>query len=170
MVVVERPKYWSKFLGERVQAGLQAWRDAERRWERTSPDDPSYISVRDEVLARWLQYQEAAGSIADDEVVLVVDDAMRYIAANETAHRLLGYEAGHIIGKSITDLTPPADADVTARLWDEFRIAGRQDGDYVLCAKDGKRLPMRYTARAHFPVANLHTSKLRPVSAATRAT
>lgn len=140
---------------------LRAWRDADRRWEATSPDDPGYAAVRQNVLIAWMRYQEAAGSFGDSEIVLVADDDLRYVAANRNAERLLGFDEGEILGKTVADLTPDRDAGQVADLWKEFILAGRQDGHYTLRTKGGGLVRATYFARAHFPVATLHTSRLR---------
>ena len=148
----------------RIPDLLEAWREAERRWEDTRPDDPAYDDVRSDVLSAWMAYQQAVGSVDREEVVLVADNDMRYVAANEAAHRVLGYVDGEIVGRTVSDLTIRMERDRAVELWRDFRLAGRQDGEYVLLARNGSALPARYTARAHFPVADLHTSRLTVIA------
>jgi len=147
-----------------VRELLQSWREAERRWEAMSPDDPDYVRTRNAVAQPWLAYQEASGSVGSDELVLVADDAMRYVAANETAHRALGYPPGALIGRSIEDVTPPGRAEDAAATWATFLRLGRLDGQYRLVAAGGAVLELEYIARAHLPVAGLHVSKLRVIT------
>ncbi|HET7725699.1 MAG TPA: PAS domain-containing protein [Candidatus Limnocylindrales bacterium] len=147
-----------------VREVLQSWRDAERRWEATHPDDPDYEQVRNAVAEPWLAYQEASGSVAADELVLVADDRMRYVAANETAHRVLGYPSGGLIGRSIADVTAPGDVEAAAAAWATFLRLGRLDGEYRLVTADGRAVPVVYLARAHQPVAGLHVSRLRVIA------
>lgn len=145
----------------RARALLDGWREAERRWEATPLDDPALEAARADVLRAWLAYQAAAVSDEPDAIVLVADNAMRYVAANAAASRHLGYAEEDIVGMSVTDLTASTDQKRALELWREFLLAGRQEGDYILRAKDGSPLRARYLARAHFPVADLHTSRLK---------
>lgn len=149
-----------------VREVLQSWRDAERRWEATHPDDPDYEWVRNAVAEPWLAYQEASGSVGPDELVLVADDHMRYVAANETAHRVLGYPSGALIGRSIADVTAPEAVEAAADTWATFLRLGRLDGEYRLIAADGTTVDVVYLARAHQPVGGLHVSRLRVVAPA----
>ena len=142
---------------------LARWRDAERRWEQTAPDDPGSDDARRHVLDTWLAYQEAAGYLAQEEMVLVADDRMRYVAANSEAHRVLGYPVGGIAGRSVADITHPTDQAALQAAWDEFLRSGRLDGEYVLYRRDGTMLRATFVARAHLPIAGLHTSRLRPI-------
>lgn len=140
---------------------LAAWRDAERRWERMLPEDPEFGSARLAVLQAWFAYQESVGYLAPDELVLVADDEMRYVAANARAHEVLGYGPGGMVGLRVADITPPAESDAMQASWDAFRRIGRLDGPYELRRSDGETVSATFTARAHFPVAGLHTSRLR---------
>jgi PAS domain S-box-containing protein len=142
---------------------LEAWRAAERRWEETSPEDPAFAEARSLVLDAWVAYQEAVGYLVPDEVVLIADDGMRYVSANAEAHRVLGYGPGELIGLAVADLTPTDDGPVMRASWDEFRRTGRQDGQYTLRRRDGSTVAAKYIARAHLPVAGLHTARLRIV-------
>jgi PAS domain S-box-containing protein len=144
----------------RAHALLDRWREAERRWEATPSDDPGFEAARTDVLRAWLAYQAAAVSDDPNAIVLVADNAMRYVAANAAACRHLGYAEEEITGMAVPDLTVSANQEKAVELWREFRLAGRQEGEYILRAKDGSSLGARYLARAHFPVADLHTSRL----------
>ena len=150
-----------------VREILQSWRDAERRWEATRPDDPDYERVRNAVAEPWLAYQEASGSVEPGELVLVADDHMRYVAANETAHRVLGYPIGGLIGRSIADVTIPADVEAAMAAWATFLRLGRLDGEYRLITAGGAAVDVVYLARAHQPVGGLHVSRLRVVAPAS---
>lgn len=149
---------------------LEAWRAAERRWEATKPDDPGYPEARSKVLEAWVGYQEAVGYLAPDDLVLIADDDMQYVSANAEAHRVLGYGAGELVGLSVIDLTPATDEELMRTAWDEFRRSGRQDGQYLLRRRDGAAVKATYIARAHLPVAGLHTARLRITEGATTTT
>lgn len=142
---------------------LAQWRDAERRWERTAADDPASGDARREVLETWLAYQEAAGYLASDEMVLVADERMRYVVANAEAYRVLGYPAGSIAGLTVADLAAPGNDAAVELAWCEFLRTGRLDGEYVLRRRDGTVLRATQIARTHLPVAGYHTSRLRPI-------
>jgi PAS domain S-box-containing protein len=139
---------------------LEEWREAERRWEATPSDDPDFEDVRVEVLRAWMAYQAAIGGHDGDEVILVADNAMRYVAANEAAARTLGYSIDEIMGMTVTDISLADHQERAIELWERFRLSGRQEGEYVVRSRTGAHIRARYLARAHHPVADFHTSRM----------
>ena len=145
-----------------VSARLEAWRVADRRWEMTPPSAPGYRAACIEVLRCWLAYHAAADVGEPGEFALVTDEERTYVAVSESVEATLGYAPASIIGLRIEDLAAPTVSGATAERWTEFVLAGRQDGTFELIAKDGSTLAVRYQARAHFPIAGFHLSRLWP--------
>ncbi len=75
--------------------------------------------------------------------ILVADDEMRYVAANQYACELLGYTREELLEKRITDIARYAEAP------DEFRemvASGALNGVTTVVRADGTELKMRYRA------------------------
>ena len=75
--------------------------------------------------------------------ILVSDDEMRYVAANQYACELLGYTREELLEKRITDIARYAEAP------DEFRemvASGELNGVTTVVRADGTELKMRYRA------------------------
>ena len=149
-------------LGRNTLELLQAWRDADRRWEALDPADPAAPGAAHDVLDAWLAYQEAVRE-DPDEVVLVTDGQGTYVAASANARTAVGYPPEELIGRSVADLTQPADVAEEARLWEAFLRDGRQEGRYVIRRRDGSTVGVTYRARAHHPIPGYYTSRLRPL-------
>jgi PAS domain S-box-containing protein len=144
-----------------IPDALDAWREAERRWETTAPDDPGYGGAAIGVVSAWLRYQE----LTDRErssVILVADDDHRYVAVGGDVQSALGYSADDLLGLQIEDIAAPDLAASTPAAWQQFLADGRQDGDFRLVARDGREVSMRFQARAHHPIPGFHTSRLWP--------
>jgi PAS domain S-box-containing protein len=73
--------------------------------------------------------------------IFVMGDDRKYVAVNETACRLLGYERAEILALDPADLAPESDID--ARL-DELDRTGRLDGRVRLRTKNGEMIPFTY--------------------------
>jgi PAS domain-containing protein len=139
---------------------LEAWRAADRRWEATPPDDPGYRAACIDVLRSWLAYHAAADPGELGEFALVADDERRYVVVSDGIEATLGYAPESVLGLRIEDLAAPSVVEGTPERWREFVLAGRQDGTFELVARDGAVLRVRYQARAHFPIAGFHLSRL----------
>ena len=70
--------------------------------------------------------------------IFVMGDDRKYVAVNETACRLLGYERGELLALDPTDLAPESDVD--ARL-EELDRTGSLDGKVRLRTKQGELIP-----------------------------
>ena len=145
-----------------VRVLLAAWRDADRRWESTPRGDPSYVSVCVDVLQAWLAYHEAVDDHEAGEIALVTDDERSYVAVSRSVETTLGYSAESLLGRRVEDLAPPDVAATTPQRWASFVEEGRQDGTFDILRRDGSIATMRYQARAHYPIANYHLSRLWP--------
>ena len=142
---------------------LGAWRAAERRWEAMSPDDPALPEAAVEVLRSWLGYHAATDTLTPGEFALVTDDDRRYVAVSDGVTAALGYEPDALLGKRIEDLAAPSLVAGTAERWATFITDGRQDGEFDMVRADGREIRVGYQARAHFPIAGYHLSRLWPL-------
>ena len=138
---------------------LEAWRAAERRWERHAPPEEVRAAALD-VIAAWSAYQDAALPPESREFTLVADDDGRYVHATRGVTRILGYEPADLIGLGVVDLAASQVEEATASQWAEFLAAGRQEGRFELRAKDGRVVRVFFQARAHHPVPGFHASRL----------
>ena len=148
-----------------IHEALNAWRAAERHWEATPPDDPAYRAASIAVIAAWLTYHAPTEVAEPGSFVLVADEEHRFVAVSDGVRTTLGYEPSDLLGKSIEDIAPPDLAARTPAQWRQFLADGRQDGDFRLVAADGREVALRFQARAHYPIAGYHLSRLRPAPA-----
>jgi PAS domain S-box-containing protein len=140
---------------------LEAWRAAERRWERHAPAEEVRAAAV-EVIAAWAAYQDAALPPDPREFTLIADDDGRYVHATNGVARILGYEPADLIGMSVVDLAATELQEATPAQWADFLAVGRQEGHFQLRAKDGRVVSLSYQARAHHPVPGFHASRLWP--------
>ena len=75
--------------------------------------------------------------------VFVFDDAMQYIAVNEYAASLLGYERSELLALSVTDVA--VGPDVVSR-FQALLLARRGDGEATLRRRDGIEIRVQYRA------------------------
>jgi PAS domain S-box-containing protein len=146
-----------------IHEALNAWRAAERRWEALRPDDPAYRQASIDVIAAWLSYHAPYEESEPGSFVLVVDDEQRYVAVSDGVKATLGYEPAQLLGQRIEDIASPDLAAGTPAQWQQFVADGRQDGEFRLLAADGHEVALRFQARAHYPIAGYHRSRLWPV-------
>ena len=144
-----------------IHEALNAWRAAERRWEATPADDPAYRQASIDVIVAWLAYHAPHERSEPGNFVLVVDDEQRYIAVSDGVKDVLGYEPVDLLGRRIEDIAPSDLVARTPEQWLGFLAEGRQDGEFRLLAADGREVALRFQARAHFPIAGYHMSRLR---------
>jgi PAS domain S-box-containing protein len=152
----------NRLLRPTIHEALNAWRAAERRWEATDLDDASYRAASIAVIAAWLAYHAPTEESEPGSFVLVADEEHRYVAVSDGVRAALGYEPADLLGKRIEDIAPPDLAARTPAQWQQFLADGRQDGDFRLLASDGREVPLRFQARAQYPIAGYHLSRLRP--------
>jgi PAS domain-containing protein len=140
---------------------LNAWRAAERRWERPA-SDADVRTAASGVLAAWLAYQDAALPPEPGEFILVAGDDQVYVAATAGVRAVLGYEPDELVGRTISELASPELRGSTADEWAAFLAAGRLDGRFRLMTKSGSPIALRFQARVHHPVPGFHISRLWP--------
>lgn len=139
---------------------LAAWRAADRRWEATTRDDPAFRDVAIEVIRAWLAYHAAIDEQHPGEFALVTDDDRSFVAASAGVETALGYAPASVLGRRIEDLAGTDAVADTVDLWAAFIIEGRQDGRFDLLHRDGSVVRVEYQARAHYPIANFHLSRM----------
>lgn len=141
---------------------LQAWRAADRRWEATPKDDPEFRGVAVDVIRAWLAYHATIDRPHAGEFALVADDDRLFVAASAGVEVTLGHAPDSVLGLRIEDLAGTGGTADTTDLWAAFIVDGRQDGTFALRHRDGSLVQLEYQARAHFPIANFHLSRLWP--------
>ena len=139
---------------------LYAWREAEARLDHTSVEDPEHDAVGRAVVSAWAAYNREAGTLADDEIVLVTDGSMTYVAVFGPTERVLGWPSDELVGRAIADVTPPESMALMEASWAEFLMRGWLEGSYPLLARDRRVVMTRFRARAHHPIPGYHTSRL----------
>lgn len=104
--------------------------------------------------------------IRSSVALLIADDAGRYVAVNERAAELTGYDQSILATLSVADLTPEPEASRGEELWHRFMESGAQEGVFLLKRQDGATVPLRYVAVANI-APGLHLSALAPAPPAT---
>jgi PAS domain S-box-containing protein len=77
--------------------------------------------------------------------VFVADEYGQYVAVNQAACKLVGYEREELLGLRVTDLVP---AEEAAAPWGEMVADGVRRGTATLRCKDGSTVEFRYVAGA----------------------
>jgi PAS domain S-box-containing protein len=102
----------------------------------------------------------------DSSVALMIaDDAGHYLAANDRAAELTGYDRNILATMSVADLTPAPNLTTGQHLWNSFIDSGTQEGVYLVKRRDGLSVPLQYVAVANI-APGLHLSALSPAAAA----
>jgi PAS domain S-box-containing protein len=76
--------------------------------------------------------------------ILVADDEMRYVAANQYACELLGYTREELLEKRVTDVARYPEAPEE---FGEMVAKGELEGVSTVVRRDGSELKLRYRAR-----------------------
>jgi len=92
---------------------------------------------------------------------LAADDSGAYVAVNDAAAQLTGFDVSTLQRMSVWDMTPPVDERTADRLWAAFLEVGEQRGVYTLRGRTGP-VNAAYLARAHV-LPQIHVSLLVPV-------
>ncbi len=104
----------------------------------------------------------SAGGAKGFTAELVADDRGRYVDCNPAACELIGYQREELLGMSVWDLTPQANAVDGLVMWQEFIAQGLHAGIYWLVRKDGTSVEVEYRALANVEPGR-HLSRLRPI-------
>jgi len=98
-----------------------------------------------------------------DAAVLLTGDDGRYIAANQRAAQLTGYDLAELCALTVADVTPVPYAADYRTLWRDFIAAGTQKGTYQLRRQDGSVVQVNYAAWANI-VPGVHITVLTPLA------
>jgi sigma-B regulation protein RsbU (phosphoserine phosphatase) len=82
-----------------------------------------------------------------NEGVVIVDDKLRVIFANEALIRMGQYERGEIQGRTPDALFPPEDLPFIQRLHESDHQCGRSRNEFYLPRKDGVKIPSIFSGR-----------------------
>jgi PAS domain S-box-containing protein len=94
----------------------------------------------------WLRQTEAIlGSL--NEGIVIVDEQLRIVFANEALARLGGYEGGELMGRTPDVIFPPEDLPYLMRQRETGQRYGRHRHEFYLPRKDGERIPVIYSGR-----------------------
>ena len=84
------------------------------------------------------------------DYVVFVDSDRCYIDVTDGVCDLLGYSREELLSKKIDDITAPELAPEVNTKFERYVTDGRMEGNYVLMAKDGHRVPIHFISRV-FP-------------------
>jgi PAS domain S-box-containing protein len=94
----------------------------------------------------WLRQME---NILEEfnEGVVIVDNQIRIIFANEALTRLGQYERGEILGCTPDAIFPPQDVPSILRQHESGHLYGRHRDEFYVPRKDGEKIPAIFSAR-----------------------
>jgi PAS domain S-box-containing protein len=145
-------------LGERIRIAEAAIQQrlatgGEERESRAIRDALQNLRVLQQELTSPDPIAPASGHAHPEmtgEYVVFVDANRRYLVVTEGVCSLLGYSRAELVGKTIDDITPPEIKGSVSAIFQQFVNAGGLSGQFLLMARDGRRVPIRYDARV-FP-------------------
>jgi PAS domain S-box-containing protein len=151
------PRTVADALRIRASRTLRAAAKRMQRYARHARRDASAMK-RGAVDMRATASMLIAHARAQSHVALIVaDDSGRYVAANDDAVELTGYDSQELMTLSVWDLTAmPAQGQ---KMWEQFIASGTQEGDYTVRRRDGQSIRTRYVAIANVS-PGLHVSAL----------
>ena len=94
----------------------------------------------------WLHQMESIFEELNEGVV-IVDDKLRVIFANDALIRMGQYERGEIQGRTPDALFPPEDLPFIQRLHESDHQYGRSRNEFYLPRKDGVKIPAIFSGR-----------------------
>jgi PAS domain S-box-containing protein len=106
-----------------------------------NPEEAASIETPD-----WLRQMESILETVN-EGVIIVDDRLRVIFANEAAIRLGGYERGEIQGRTPDTIFPPEDLPYIMQQHEAGQRYGHHRHEFYLPRKDGERIPAIFSGR-----------------------
>lgn len=84
------------------------------------------------------------------EYVVFVDANRRYVDVTDGVCSLLGYSRAELLGKTIDEVAAPEIRSTVSETFQQFVDAGGLSGQFLLLARDGRRVPIRYDSKV-FP-------------------
>jgi PAS domain S-box-containing protein len=103
--------------------------------------------------------------VGSSVALIIADDTGHYLAANDRAAELTGYDPNVLATMSVADLTPSPNLSLGEHLWSSFIDSGTQEGVYLVKRRDGLAVPLQYVAVANI-APGMHLSALRPATVA----
>jgi PAS domain S-box-containing protein len=97
-------------------------------------------------IPEWLQQMEIILEELNEGVV-IVDDQLRVVFANEALIRLGKYERGELQGRSPDAIFPRKDLPYLVRQHESTHRYGRHRNEFYLPRKDGEKIPAIYSGR-----------------------
>ncbi len=108
---------------------------------KRNPEEAARIESPD-----WLRQMEGILETLNEGVV-IVDNQLRVIFANEAVIRLGGYERGEMQGRTPDTIFPPEDLPYIMRQHEAGQRYGRHRHEFYLPRKDGEKIPAIFSGR-----------------------
>ena len=108
---------------------------------KRNPEDAANIETPD-----WLRQMESILETLNEGVV-IVDNQLRVIFANDAVTRLGGYERGELQGRTPDKIFPPEDLPYIMRQHEAGQRYGRHRHEFYLPRKDGEKIPAIFSGR-----------------------
>jgi PAS domain S-box-containing protein len=96
--------------------------------------------------ASLLQVRSHSHPELDGRFIAFADEQRRFVDVTDGICELLGYSRSELLRMTIDDVTAPVMRSETAPLFQQYLADGRLHGKYVLLHRDGKEIPITYTA------------------------
>ena len=99
-----------------------------------------------EARKEWID--EVAGILETlNQGVVINDDCNKIVFANQIFLRMLGRHAEQVLGRPVTEMYPPEDAEALKQKIDQRHIDGQGQYEFHLPQPDGSRMPVLVTSR-----------------------
>ena len=108
---------------------------------KQNPEEAAIMETPD-----WLRQIESILETLN-EGVLIVDNQLRVIFANDAVIRLGGYERGELQGRTPDTIFPPEDLPYIMRQHEAGQRYGRHRHEFYLPRKDGEKIPVIFSGR-----------------------
>lgn len=108
---------------------------------KRNPEETAIMETPD-----WLRQMESILETLN-EGVIIVDNQLRVIFANDAVIRLGGYERGELQGRTPDTIFPPEDLPYIMRQHEAGQRYGRHRHEFYLPRKDGERIPAIFSGR-----------------------
>lgn len=102
---------------------------------KQNPEEAAIMETPD-----WLRQMESILETLNEGVV-IVDNQLRVIFANDAVIRLGGYERGELQGRTPNTIFPPEDLPHIMRQHEAGQRYGRHRHEFYLPRKDGEKIP-----------------------------
>ena len=80
------------------------------------------------------------------DMIVIIDDQVRYIDANPQAERLTGYSRDELLSPHVSNLMAKAILEDRHEFFEQFKKEGYIGGEYLLKRKDGEELTVDFSA------------------------